>query len=477
MTRPFHLALPISLLAAVSGCRTGSPAVADMPDVVLPWQDIPNPDAASDAPVGVMDSSFDVVELKDVVQPRDVVRNDAPPVGPFCELPGSVVWSGGTPTVVPGGSGPDLTWMHLPDGFCAHFYATVPETRLLRFAPNGDLFVASPSTPCAGGAAGGLGAIVVLPDDNHDGYSDTTLHYEDNLPSTQGLLFYGGYLYYQDHTAVMRTPYNNGDRTWGGTSQQMVNVNVYVSAGHWPKAIDADDMGNIFVTNGGDQGELCDPTQPESQRPFHGGILRIDGSPNGQLIAKGLRNPIALRCAKGTGACFALELARDFAGAQGSREKLLPVRLGDDWGFPCCAGADQPYSDITPPPDCSGVAPENTSFIIDHTPFGLDFEQGAWPGTWQYRTYVVLHGIVGSWVGARVVGIQTDPGTGWPIPSSEDDAGNSMTDFATGWDDGRLDHGRPAAAAFSPDGRLFIGNDIDGSILWIAPVMPQTGDR
>lgn len=46
-----------------------------------------------------------------------------------------------------------------------------------------------------------------------------------------------------------------------------------------------------------------------------------------------------------------------------------------------------------------------------------------------------------------------------------------MMDFATGWDDGKQDHGRPAAIAFSPDGRLFIGNDINGVIVWGAPVV------
>ena len=43
-------------------------------------------------------------------------------------------------------------------------------------------------------------------------------------------------------------------------------------------------------------------------------------------------------------------------------------------------------------------------------------------------------------------------------------------DFATGWDDGTLSHGRPAAVAFSPDGRLFLSNDQKGDIYWFAPL-------
>jgi hypothetical protein len=45
-----------------------------------------------------------------------------------------------------------------------------------------------------------------------------------------------------------------------------------------------------------------------------------------------------------------------------------------------------------------------------------------------------------------------------------------MTDFATGWDDGRQDHGRPGTITFAPDGRLFVGDDQSGMIFWIAPV-------
>jgi glucose/arabinose dehydrogenase len=45
-----------------------------------------------------------------------------------------------------------------------------------------------------------------------------------------------------------------------------------------------------------------------------------------------------------------------------------------------------------------------------------------------------------------------------------------MTNFATGWDDGTVAHGRPAAVTFSSDGRLFVANDVNGIIFWIAPM-------
>jgi hypothetical protein len=45
----------------------------------------------------------------------------------------------------------------------------------------------------------------------------------------------------------------------------------------------------------------------------------------------------------------------------------------------------------------------------------------------------------------------------------------AMRAFATGWDDQSHQHGRPAAVAFSSDGRLFLSNDNNGVIVWIAP--------
>jgi glucose/arabinose dehydrogenase len=126
------------------------------------------------------------------------------------------------------------------------------------------------------------------------------------------------------------------------------------------------------------------------------------------------------------------------------------------------------------PANCSQVGVETVSFVIGDTPFGIDFETGKWPAPWGGRAFVTLHGVFGSWVGARIVGIARDPSTGMPLTATDFDGGESantnMIDFATGWDDGRQDHGRPAAVTFAPDGRLFVGDDQLGAVIWIAPV-------
>ncbi len=112
--------------------------------------------------------------------------------------------------------------------------------------------------------------------------------------------------------------------------------------------------------------------------------------------------------------------------------------------------------DTGQPPDCSGVALETAAFVIGETPFGIDFETGKWPAPWGGRAFVTLHGAFGTWIGARVVGIARDPGTGMPLQTTDFDGGESangnMIDFALGWDDGRLDHGAPPPSPSRPTG-------------------------
>jgi glucose/arabinose dehydrogenase len=422
--------------------------------------------------------------------PGGVPVCDVTPTGP-CALPGSWIHdprvTNDDPKVcyVAGAAKtPDYRWLHVPEGFCVHPYGTVANARQLRFAPNGDLFVASPTAGTTGGGNHGLKSIVVLPDDNHDGYADSVVTFKDNLPSTQGMMFANGYFYYQDDKAILREPYAAGQRAHGDTPEAVATLTRYYSALHWPKTLDISDTGDIFVGNGGDQNEVCEePDGHATGMPFHGGILKLDGTEGGNPIVRGLRNPIDVKCHRdGHNLCFATELALDYSASKHGREKLIPIRANDNWGFPCCAAQNLAYDGVSVPcfgnpsqscaPECSSVVPENVSFVIGDTPFGFDFIDTQFPSAWNHKVYVALHGAAGSWFGARVVAIDMDPATGLPLEGSDIDGPNSghMVDFAIGWDDGHQDHGRPSDITISSDGRMFIANDNNGEIFWLAPV-------
>lgn len=465
------------LLALLASCSSSDPAT------VLRDASTKDPDAT--VPEGGAPVKDGALEDRPVIPFDDAAM---PPQGTFCSLPGSIVSTQSGLMIVPGqgdASAPDpmtLKWLNVPVGFCAHFFAQVSETRQLRVAPGGDLFAASPSTSCTGGASGGLGAIVVLPDDDHDGVADSVTAFLSGTPSTQGLAFKGGYFYFQDGTTIRRVAFQPGDRKPSAPITAVTTIaapQVPQASEHWPKLVDVAQDGTVYVTNGSTQGQSCVSSASSSYVPVFGAVFKVASGGAPTEVAKGFRNPIALRCEQDHDVCLVAELALDGSGANGGREKLVPVRQGDDWGFPCCATANTPYQGIAyldtgKSPDCAAVAAESVSFEIGHTPFGIDFETGQWPAPWTGRVFVTLHGDVGSWVGARVVAVAKDPGTGLLLPASEMPGGSSsasdMLDFATGWDDGLQDHGRPAAVTFAPDGRMFVGDDMRGLIFWIAPV-------
>jgi glucose/arabinose dehydrogenase len=410
----------------------------------------------------------------------ELTADETPAAGTYCSLPGSVVAVDRGRGVVPGAdiASPDLTWVSVPPGFCAHHFANVAETRNLRVSPGGDLFVASPSTATAGGEQKtGVGAILVLPDDDHDGLADSQIQFLPNMASSQGMTFANGYFYFQDHEIIKRLPYAAGERTAPGNIETVTTISNTVapqSADHWPKAVDVAQDGTVYVTNGSDQGETC-----RSTRTAIGAVFKAQ--PSGpSLVMQGFRNPIALRCESDHDVCLVAELAKDGSGGSGGREKLVPVQQGADWGFPCCATTNTPYTDqlfdnnqAVPDSFCAGVTPENVSFQIGHTPFGLDFEQGLLGDPWAHRVFVALHGYVGSYVGSRVVAVALDPTTGLPLQSTDVEGLSmmpNMLDFVVGWDDGHQDHGRATTVAFGNDGRLYVGDDTAGEIFWVAPV-------
>ena len=213
--------------------------------------------------------------------------------------------------------------------------------------------------------------------------------------------------------------------------------------------------------------------RPATRGSFRDRFTAACSSSTALRAARRWRRAFAIRSPSDASAdtitAFAAELALDGSGASGGREKLVPIRQGDDWGFPCCATANLPYAAVGGNPNCASVPPESASFVIGHTPFGFDFESGIWPAPYANTVLLAFHGFVGSWSGARVAAVPTTS-DGMPAGTSELGGGAGPIDFATGWDDGLHQHGRPAGVSFARDGRAFISNDVNGDIFWVAPV-------
>ena len=368
----------------------------------------------------------------------------------FCDLPG------------------ELAGATVPDGFCVRRFAQVKTPRVLAFAPNGDLFVASPKAQTPGGASPGLGGVYVLSDDDHDGVADAPAQYVAGAAyeTVHGLLVHGDTLTYTLDHGVYSVPYHAGDRALaaGVTATQLADLSPLPNE-RFTHTLAMDAAGQLYVSRGQYDNETCPPADPRV-----GGVLAIGPGHDvhGDVVVTGLRNPMYLSCAAWPSctaagcvksACYANELTGDNWDTLGGSEKLIEVHAGDDFGYPCCANRDVP---AVAGADCSRTSVQITSFPLHATPFGLDWDLGnAFPAPYGGGLFIAFHGVVGSWVGTGIRWAPLDPATHHPSAD--------FTNFLGGWGLGGPIRGRVADVRFAPDGRLFFADDEGGAVYWIAP--------
>jgi glucose/arabinose dehydrogenase len=340
----------------------------------------------------------------------------------------------------------------VPPGFCLRRYAGIEEARTLAIAPNGDLFVGAPSRATPGGAAGGPGAIIVLSDDDHDGVAE--LHtFAEGLADVHGLAVGPDALYFTTTNDVWRTPYTKGQRKETGPRQSLGMPQRFGTGGRWAHGLAmSPQMGTLYASRG--EYSSCGPTA--------GGEISSVGMGFSQAVAKGMRNPMYLRCHYKDEVCAATELGEDQM--PGAREKLIGLRPATDYGYPCCYTRDRQVA-VAPAGSCGAVTQEDAEFVLSDTPFGMDWERDTWPAPYQGGLFVALHGSFYSrpvWRGARIVYARTDPTTHMPVEDWKDFLGGF------GPDDPILD--RPSDVVFGPDGRMFFSDDEGGAVFWVAPL-------
>jgi len=415
----------------------------DAPPPDAPPPDTPPPDATPPDATPPDATPPDASVAQDAAPP-DAPSADAPPPSAttFCEA---------TAPNLPAG-------VRVPDGFCIRRFARVATPRVLAFAPNGDLFAASPSIGTPGGAPPGMGAILVLPDDNRDGVADDTRVFLSGVPSVHGLLFDPDALLYTLDRGVHRAPYVRGDRASRAAASSHARIAAFDDTIRWTHTLARGVDGTLFASMGQHDTGVC----PAPNRRV-GSVLRIGGDAPiaGATVVDGLRNPMYLRC-KPWGACYAAELTNDSWGAYGGVEKLIQLRQGDDYGFPCCIDRGRTWPGTPAGYDCDRVAVSVQTYPLHDTPFGFDWAPSSWPAPYGDALFVGLHGVVGSWTNTGVQWAPTDPMTHRPTRATEF--------FATGWARSGPIVGRVADLTFAPDGRMFFSDDEDGGIYWVAPV-------
>jgi glucose/arabinose dehydrogenase len=351
---------------------------------------------------------------------------------------------------------PPKAWPVAPPGFKVELYATdLDNPRLLRTAPNGDIFLAE-SDP---------GRIRVFRGMTADGKPEQTEVFASGLKRPYGIAFYPPgpdpqWIYVGNTNEVIRFPYHAGDLKASGESQHVADLPA--GGGHWTRAIDfSPDGKRLFVGVGSASND--DDTDTHPAEKDRADILACDPA-NCQLkvYAYGIRNAgggIAVNPKTSELWCSVNE--RDALGDNLVPDYITHVQEGGFYGWPWWyMGAHQDPRQQGKHPELKDKAIVPDVLLQPHNA-SLEFtfyQADKFPREYDGDIFASEHG---SWnkavrVGYEVIRVplhQTGRATG------------EYQDFLTGFvlPDGQV-WGRPVGITVAHDGSLLVSDDGSNSI-------------
>jgi glucose/arabinose dehydrogenase/mono/diheme cytochrome c family protein len=352
---------------------------------------------------------------------------------------------------------PNNVWPQAPAGFKVELYAAgLDNPRLLRTAPNGDIFLAE-SDP---------GRIRVFRGLTSDGKAEQSAIFVSGLKDPYGLAFYPPgpdpqWLYVGNTNEVVRFAYRKGDLKANGPPQHIADLPASW-LGHWTRAVEfSPDGKRMFVAVG--SGSNVDDPDTHPREKDRADILVCDPS-NCKLsvYAYGIRNAgggIAVNPQTGELWCSVNE--RDGLGDNLVPDYITHVQEGGFYGWPWwymgahqdprLTGKHPELKDRTIVPDVL-LQPHNAS--LEFT-----FYQGEqFPGEYKGDIFASQHG---SWNNAVRVGYEVIR-----VPLHQTGhASGEYEDFLTGFvlPDGNV-WGRPVGVTVSSDGSLLVSDDGSNSV-------------
>lgn len=355
------------------------------------------------------------------------------------------------PRVVPR---PEGVMPQVPAGFKVEEFAVgFRNPRLLRTAPNGDVFVVE----------SGPGKIRVLRAKDGAGKSETNEVFVEGLQQPFGIAFYPNganpqYLYVANTDSVWRYPYKNGDLKASGEKEVIVD-NIpgggrLRGGGHWTRDIAfSKDGKKMYVSVGSLSNVQEKATIDETRRAD---ILEFtpDGK-NERIFAYGIRNPVGIAVNPTTGELWTSVNERDGLGDNLVPDYITRVKDGGFYGFPWY------YLGGNQDPRHPGAKPELRDKVIvpdvllqSHSAsLQMTFYTGRqFPKNFSGGAFAAEHG---SWNRERRTGykiIHVPIKNGVPTGEYED----FMTGFVT--PDGNV-WGRPVGVTVARDGSLLVTDD------------------
>lgn len=391
--------------------------------------------------------------------------------------------SGNGPKVVkpPEGAAPSV-----PPGFTVRLFAAgLSNPRIVRVAPNGDIFVAE---------TGANRLHLLRAADGADAPAENQI-FAAGLDRPFGIAFYPPgndpqWLYVANNNSVVRFPYRNGDLAARGPAEVVVPRLTDSGGGHSTRDIAFSRDGKrlfISVGSGSNVAETMSRKGPDEIRAWeeaHGRGAAWDAETNRAAIlvtdpegktplrafATGIRNGVGIAVNPETGDLWTSANERDGLGDDLVPDYVTRVREGGFYGWPWYyLGGHEDPRHAGERPDLAGQAIVPDVLLQAHSaslemafypaaPSG----PAAFPAEYRGDAFAALHG---SWnrssrTGYKVVCVRLDHGA--PTGGYDDFLTGFVVDDKDVW-------GRPVGVAVARDGALLVTEDGNGTLWRVAP--------
>ncbi len=397
------------------------------------------------------------------IRPADLpppTRHENDPEAPDFDLKPKVVDA-------PQGKMPDV-----PKGFAVQVFATgLKKPRVIRIAPNGDVFVAETES----------GRVLVFPAGATKRGLATPEVFADNLERPYGIVFHPPsapkHVYVGAADKVVRYPYRSGARKPTGPAK--VIIPDIPTSRHWTRDLEVSRDGKrLFVSIG--SGSNVAAAMPEKTREEIRAYEKTRGvgaawgeeenravvrvfDPEGKTVrnyATGLRNCSGMAIQPGTNTLWCTGNERDHIGPNLAPDYLTTVKDGGFYGWPWyyIGGNEDPaHAGKRPDLKAKVIVPEVLIQAHSSTLDLIFYNADAFPAEYRGDAFATLHG---SWnregrTGYKVIRARMKNGK--PTGVYEDFMTGFVLDEATVW-------GRPAGIAVARDGALLVSDDANGTI-------------
>jgi glucose/arabinose dehydrogenase/cytochrome c2 len=378
---------------------------------------------------------------------------------------------------------PEGAHPYAPPGFRAERFATGLEApRLLRVAPNGDVFIAESAA----------GRVRVLRAADGAASPERNEVFAKDLDRPFGIAFYPPgpdptFVYVADNNAVLRFPYQAGDLAARGPAETIVPRLAGSTGGHWTRDLAFSPDGKRMFVSVGSGSNVAEGLPARSGADLvawesaHGlgatwgdeearaDVLVFDAGGGGvRVFAAGIRNCVGLAVQPATGELWCSTNERDGLGDDLVPDYVTRVREGAFYGWPWYyLGAHEDPRHPGARPDLAGKITVPDVLLQPHSAsLQMAFYDGAmFPPAYRGGAFMALHG---SWnraarTGYKVARAIVENG----VPTGE------YEDFLTGFvvDD---DHvwARPVGVAVAHDGALLVSEDGNGTIWRVSYTAP-----